>query len=633
MLATLPVELETREPSHEALEQIRKFAKLTGDLPALSAVDKRVLALAWMLEKETKGGVAHLRTTPPPPRAQGPRRRETPADDTASEATASEALGEDVTAGHDEEMADHGEEDEMEDAIDNEPCAVVQGLFLGGVDAAGNVAALEARGITHLLTVAAELPTVGAILATAAQAPGATGADASPGAAASQSTAPSEAAGSAVPAAAEALGRLTRLHVPLEAEAEGELAGALPACFEFIRSAKAAGGAVLVHGVAGRSRAPAVVAAFLMGSSMHVSGGAALVSVADAMATISAARPWVDVSPALMRQLGAYEAQLREEAGVGARSSGGITSSTATCASATTATTAATASEVGCEAGCEVGCEVGSGVVDICDTPHHHDNDHHHDHGAPSKTAEQTSAAFLAVSAAAARREARARAEAAEAAVAADGDVDIPWITVDNLKQMQMHDSHRASVPDERTTVACLTTDYAMQSVLMQMGMQVVGADGLLMRSIKQWVLKCSACNTQQPDLDRSFCTKCGNSSLVRLVSIIDVYGAQRILPERGAPARVRSTNIRGTKFPMPKPKTGRHANNLILAEDSLAEATDKFRKQGKARVEDVFDQDYSLDDHFGRSGKKGGGSGGTPRVGYGKRANPNDVRSRPKRT
>ena len=113
-----------------------------------------------------------------------------------------------------------------------------------------------------------------------------------------------------------------------------------------------------------------------------------------------------------------------------------------------------------------------------------------------------------AAAAAAARREARARAEAAEAAVAADGDVDIPWITVDNLKQMQMHDSHRAAVPDERTTVACLTTDYAMQSVLMQMGMQVVGADGLLMRSIKQWVLKCSGCNTQQPDLDRSFCTK-----------------------------------------------------------------------------------------------------------------------------
>ena len=67
MLATLPVELETKEPSDEAIGAIRAFAKLTGDLPSLSAVDTKVLALAWMLEKETKGGVSHLRTVPPAP--------------------------------------------------------------------------------------------------------------------------------------------------------------------------------------------------------------------------------------------------------------------------------------------------------------------------------------------------------------------------------------------------------------------------------------------------------------------------------------------------------------------------------------------------------------------------------------
>ena len=66
-LATLPVELETREPSDEAIAAITSFAKLTGDAPVLSAVDTRVLALAWMLEKETKGGVDHLRQTPPAP--------------------------------------------------------------------------------------------------------------------------------------------------------------------------------------------------------------------------------------------------------------------------------------------------------------------------------------------------------------------------------------------------------------------------------------------------------------------------------------------------------------------------------------------------------------------------------------
>ena len=72
--------------------------------------------------------------------------------------------------------------------------------------------------------------------------------------------------------------------------------------------------------------------------------------------------------------------------------------------------------------------------------------------------------------------------------MAAEADDDIPWITVDNLAQVQAHDSRFASVPDERTTVACLTTDYAMQSVLMQMGLKLLSVDGMVLRSIKHWV-------------------------------------------------------------------------------------------------------------------------------------------------
>ena len=216
-------------------------------------------------------------------------------------------------------------------------------------------------------------------------------------------------------------------------------------------------------------------------------------------------------------------------------------------------------------------------------------------------------------------------------------DDDLPWISVENLKETQRNDpSRRAAIIDADTKVACLTTDYAMQSVLMQMGLKLIGADGLLMRSVKQWVLKCSGCFTMQPGLDKQFCVKCGNTSLVRLQAILDAHGTRRILPEQGAPARVRSTNTRGTKFPMPQPKAGRHANNMILAEDQLDEAMSKHRRQRKNQrsVDAVFDADYNLDDHFGRSGKKGGGGGsGAPKVGYGKRANPNDVRSRPRNT
>lgn len=94
----------------------------------------------------------------------------------------------------------------------------------------------------------------------------------------------------------------------------------------------------------------------------------------------------------------------------------------------------------------------------------------------------------------------------------------------------------------------------------------------------------------------------------------------------------MRSTNIRGTKYAMPMPKAGRHANNLVLAEDQLLEAQEKSRKQGRKKGHDVFDPDYDVDAHFGRAGKKGAASRVNVKVGYGKK-NPNDVRSRPKRT
>lgn len=203
-----------------------------------------------------------------------------------------------------------------------------------------------------------------------------------------------------------------------------------------------------------------------------------------------------------------------------------------------------------------------------------------HDHAAAVQRESKKQAEAEAAAAAAAAGCSTASTDASSSREPLDGD--IPWITASNLKQQRHNDMRHSAVPDEMTAVACVTTDYAMQSVLLQMGLKLLSTDGLLMRSIKQWVLKCSGCFTVTRELDRSFCAKCGNSSLVRLAAIIDQRGNERMLPERGAPARVRSTNIRGTKYPMPMPKTGRHAQNLVLAEDQLAEAKEKAYRQGE---------------------------------------------------
>ena len=206
LLESLPFELELREPSDEAMKAgalrspllapvvhsahkrscdaalaVKDFARLTGDLPVLSTVDLRVLALTWMLEKECRG-IDHLRTTPPPRAPMASRRPpsvEAQADGAGAAAgevavvdaagagampgwpgeadggAAEEGVEGDAAA---EEAEEGGEgEDEVEEVLDDVPQRVLPGLYLGSLDAAQNRAALRARGVTHVLTVAREL--------------------------------------------------------------------------------------------------------------------------------------------------------------------------------------------------------------------------------------------------------------------------------------------------------------------------------------------------------------------------------------------------------------------------------------------------------------------------------------------
>ena len=46
----------------------------------------------------------------------------------------------------------------------------------------------------------------------------------------------------------------------------------------------------------------------------------------------------------------------------------------------------------------------------------------------------------------------------------------------------------------EQLRVACMTTDFAMQNVLLQMGLNLVGVEGRRIDKVKTWVLRCHAC-------------------------------------------------------------------------------------------------------------------------------------------
>ena len=262
LLATMDVQF--REPSDESIAAVRAFAKLTGDLPVLSAVDLRVLALTWMLEKECRG-VAHLRTEPPPRGAPPPRAAA--ADDDMADVGGVDAI---TAAAADVEMAadgdaDAGEDDdeEVEEVLDDVPHRVSTGLYVGSLDAATNLGALRERGITHLLTAAAEL---------------------------SQPW-PEE---------------FTRLHVSVRDDESEDLTPHFDKCSDFIDGARKGGGGVLVHCLAGASRSVAVVCAYMMRSAEPPGA----LSAADALRHVQEARPWANPNPAFRRQLEAYGRRL-----------------------------------------------------------------------------------------------------------------------------------------------------------------------------------------------------------------------------------------------------------------------------------------------------------------------------------
>ncbi|XP_065065189.1 RNA-binding protein NOB1-like [Rhopilema esculentum] len=146
-----------------------------------------------------------------------------------------------------------------------------------------------------------------------------------------------------------------------------------------------------------------------------------------------------------------------------------------------------------------------------------------------------------------------------------DGGDDEGWITPGNIskvkKEMGFDDVDQSPV---NAKSGCLTTDFAMQNVLMQMGLHVISVDGMLIRQARSYILKCHGCGKETTQMERVFCKNCGNKTLKKVSVSVNLDGSLTY----HYPKRMRPQNIRGTKYAIPLPKAGRHASNAILTED-----------------------------------------------------------------
>lgn len=189
-----------------------------------------------------------------------------------------------------------------------------------------------------------------------------------------------------------------------------------------------------------------------------------------------------------------------------------------------------------------------------------------------------------------------------------DSDADSEgWITPSNLHSHQ----HASGTPSSSSPnalaphtlqAACLTSDFAMQNVLLQMNLNLISPTLTRVRHIKTYVLRCHACFLVVRDTSKQFCPRCGKPSLTRVACSTDEQGRFSLHLKRNM-----QWNTRGDRYAVPKPIAGTAngkikagqgggkggwGQGLILAEDQK-EYVRAVGEQRRVKERNLMDEDY----------------------------------------
>ncbi|BEI84173.1 hypothetical protein CcaverHIS002_0407770 [Cutaneotrichosporon cavernicola] len=236
--------------------------------------------------------------------------------------------------------------------------------------------------------------------------------------------------------------------------------------------------------------------------------------------------------------------------------------------------------------------------------------------------------------------------KAAAAAAAWGNDGEGEWITPANVKKHRNRDLGLLPAKPGAVVVplaaAAMTGDYAVQNVLLGMGLGLVGEGGKRISRVKSYVLRCHACFKLCKDSSKRFCPSCGNATLLRAtVTTSSVTGKQTVHLKKNFQYRTR-----GTKFSIPAPTPGsakgqkKGGSGLILREDQAewqdaVRAGDRERRREEKRINNGdgswMDPDWLPEIvTVGMSGKGRNGAHNMPAIGHGRR-NPNEARRKKK--
>ncbi|KAJ2550313.1 20S-pre-rRNA D-site endonuclease nob1 [Coemansia sp. RSA 1933] len=140
------------------------------------------------------------------------------------------------------------------------------------------------------------------------------------------------------------------------------------------------------------------------------------------------------------------------------------------------------------------------------------------------------------------------------------------WITPTNVKKyktasaMGMREMQEDSSPGQVLDVACVTSDFAMQNVILGMGIHLVTPDGVSVRSLRTWVLRCHACFQLTSDMSKQFCPSCGHSTLKRCSVSTGPDGRLNVHLKANY-----KYNLRGTIYSLPQAHGGPHKKKDVI--------------------------------------------------------------------
>lgn len=161
------------------------------------------------------------------------------------------------------------------------------------------------------------------------------------------------------------------------------------------------------------------------------------------------------------------------------------------------------------------------------------------------------------------------------------------WITPGNIKEKKKEIDFGDYFEDKSVEVACITSDFAMQNVMKQIGLNVTAIDGRIIRQLRTFIFRCTTCFKTTSVMTKLFCPKCGHATLKKVAVSVDEEGNQHIHINGRKPL-----TARGKKFSLPTPRGGQHFQYPILTEDQHIHK--RFATQMARKKNNPLDPEYT---------------------------------------